>query len=638
MPELYYKEALKLGHKEYRSLVNQGRSPFPSVLDDFTPEDRSMAGIDLGVIQIPSEFIVGTKSRGRVNSFAANFMPILDAGTEFAVKWERLCQAHLEEGIRDPIKAYEYMNRYYVEEGNKRVSVLKFFDSPTIVGHVIRVLPERSSDTEQYYEFLDFYKRSRINSIEFSKSGDYQTLQRLVGKAPDDPWTEEERRQFSAVYHYFRQAYTALGGTKLHLTAGDAMLAYMEIYGFSSLRGRSDKEIRQSLSKVWEEIALRQEPAPIDIKLTPTEKKTGIISKVLSGNEPKLLRAAFIHDGRPDISAWTRGHERGREYVQRVMDGHIRTTAYYDAMTEEPDAIINKAIADGNKILFTTSPRLLNASLRAAVEHPEAMIFNCSLNTSHRYIRTYYARMYEVKFLVGVIAGTLAGNDPVGYLADYPIYGQIAGINAFALGVQMVSPLTKVYLEWSSVGGAEAALKRLTDRGVRLISSQDLVRVGKEGSSSLGLSLISDGERVNLATPLWQWGTYYERLLRLIRNHSAQAEYTESSRALNYYWGLSAGVVELRCSDKLPVSVIRLAEILQNSIRTGVCEPFQGPLYAQEGKVLEENCALSPEQIINMDYLAENIIGEIPVYDQLTELGKATVDTVGVVKASRDKR
>ena len=634
MPEQYYREALKLGQKEYRACVSRGVSPCLPVLDDFIPEKRSMAGNELGVIEIPSEFIVGTKTRGRVLSFAPNFMPILDAGTEFAGKWERLCQAHLEEGIREPIKAYEYMNRYYVEEGNKRVSVLKYFGAPRITGSVIRILPERTPETEQYYAFLEFNRLSGINGFELSKPGGYKTLQKLVGKLPEEPWSEEERRQFNAAYFYFRQAYERSGGGRLHATAGDAMLAYLQIYGYASLRGKTEKELRQTLSRVWEEIELQEETAPIDVKLAPSEKKPGIITKVVTGVEGKTLNAAFIHDGRPDSSAWTRGHERGREYVQRVMDDAIRTTAYFDAMDGEPEAVIERAIGEGNRVLFTTSPRLLDASLRAAVEHPEVTVFNCSLNTSHRYIRTYYARMYEIKAIVGAIAGALAGSDPVGYLADYPIFGQIAGVNAFALGVQMTNPGAKVYLEWSSVGGAEAALNRLTGRGIRLISSQDMARVGREGEDSLGLSLISEGKTVNLATPLWQWGSYYEQLLRLIRNRAAQSEYSESSRALNYYWGLSAGVVELRCSETLPPSAVKLASLMQESIRAGLYDPFRGPLYAQEGKILDEGQCLTPEQIIGMDYLMENVVGSIPVYGELSELGKATVDTMGVGRAS----
>ena len=640
MSEIYYREALKLGRREYRQCVSRGASPCLPVLDDFIPTERSASGVDLGVVQIPTEFVVGTKTRGRVHSFAPNFMPILEPDTEFAVKWERLCQAHLSEGIREPIRAYEYMNRFYVEEGNKRVSVLKFFDAPQITGTVVRVMPERNADTALYYEFLDFYRLSRLNSVEFSRPGGYQMLQKLVGKQPGEPWSEEERRQFTAAYFYFRQAYEANGGGRLHTTAGDALLACMKIYGYASLREKSAKDIRQALTRVWEEIALQQEPEKIDVKLAPAEKKPGLLTKVISGaasgGEGKRLRAAFIHDGRPDSAAWTRGHERGREYVQRVMDDSVRTEAYFDAMTDEPGAVIERAIAAGNRVVFTTSPRLLDASLRAAVDHPEVTVFNCSLNTSHRYVRTYYARMYEVKFIIGAIAGTLAGSNPVGYLADYPIFGQVAGINAFALGVQMTNPRAEVYLEWSAVGGADAALSRLTRRGVRLISSQDLARVGREGSESLGLSLIGDGGTVNLATPLWQWGTYYEQLLRRIQNRSVQSEYAESGRALNYYWGLSAGVVELRCADRLPPPAVKLKELLENSIRAGICEPFRGPLYTQTGKLLDAGRSLTPEQIINMDYLMENVSGGIPAYGELTELGRATVDTMGVAGASEE--
>jgi basic membrane lipoprotein Med (substrate-binding protein (PBP1-ABC) superfamily) len=245
--------------------------------------------------------------------------------------------------------------------------------------------------------------------------------------------------------------------------------------------------------------------------------------------------------------------------------------------------------------------------------------------------------MYEVKFIIGAIAGSLAGDDPVGYLCDYPIFGQIAGINAFALGVQMTNPRAKVYLEWSSVGGADSALKRLTDQGIRLISSQDLVRRGDEWHSS-GLSLISDGNQVNLATPLWQWGTYYEEILLRVKNRAVKSEYTETSKAMNYYWGISARVVDLRCSEKIPPSAVKMADLLKNSIRTGICNPFEGPLYTQSGRVLENDQLLSPAQIISMDYLMENVKGEIPPYSELSDVAKATVDLVGVSPATKDKR
>ena len=58
-----------------------------------------------------------------------------------------------------------------------------------------------------------------------------------------------------------------------------------------------------------------------------------------------------------------------------------------------------------------------------------------------------YARAYEAKFVTGAVAGAMAKDGRIGYICDYPIYGMIAGINAFALGAQMVNPDAKVYLE-----------------------------------------------------------------------------------------------------------------------------------------------------------------------------------------------
>ena len=70
MADDYYKEALKLAQKEYHHCVAHGMSPCLPVLDDFLPSEKSTMGIELGLVQIPAEFIVGTKTRGRVNAFA----------------------------------------------------------------------------------------------------------------------------------------------------------------------------------------------------------------------------------------------------------------------------------------------------------------------------------------------------------------------------------------------------------------------------------------------------------------------------------------------------------------------------------------------------------------------------------------
>ena len=151
-----YSKAYLLGKKDYQSRMLRGVRPTLQVLDDFMPEKGSYSEMPLGLVQIPADQIVGTKTVGRSNSFAGNFMPILRETTEFASKWASLSTSHVEEGIREPIKAYEYMNKFYVEEGNKRVSVMKYFGVVSIPGNVTRIIPKRTEEKENkiYSGFL----------------------------------------------------------------------------------------------------------------------------------------------------------------------------------------------------------------------------------------------------------------------------------------------------------------------------------------------------------------------------------------------------------------------------------------------------------------------------------------------------
>lgn len=639
MPEYYYKDAQKAGLKEKRDCILRGEYPYLPVLEDFVPPERMSVGADLGLMQIPLELIVGTRTRGRTNAFARNFMPLLEEGTEFSNKWEALCKAHLNEGIRDPLKVCEYLNRYYVVEGNKRASVLKFFGAVSIPAQVTRILPERNEQTERYYEFVDFYYLSKLNFLEFSRKGSYAKLQQLLGKEPEERWSDEERKRFNSAYYKFRTALDA--GEKLTLPqVGDALLAYMKVYGYQSLFSQDNAGLKKAIAQMREEVELQKEQAPIELKAEPSgaeERKGSLLSKVLpAGSRKKPVKVAFLYDKTTASSGWNMSHELGRRYVERVLGDTVTTTAYENVMQDDPQQVMDKAIAEGNTVLFTTSPRMLPVSLRTAVEHPELVVMNCSLNTSHRYIRTYYARMYEIKFIAGAVAGVMAQDGQVGYIADYPIYGQIASLNAFALGVQMVNPEAKVYLEWSSVDGLEEAYERLKARGITIISSLDMANLPQLESNGVGLSMVMGDERELLAIPVWKWGVYYEELLRRIMDKSAQSEYKNSRKALNYYWGLATGVLDLHCSELVPRSVRRLAEILKRSIAQKAVHPFAGPIYLQDGQVIaKDGEILELEQIANMDYLVDSVVGSIPCYQQLNDVAKATVDLVGIPAALR---
>ena len=140
-----YISALHLGQKEKKKREAEGLDPRPRVLDEELPEALQAQTVDLPPQEIPAELIVGTKSRGRMNVFSASFYPLAAEGSEFAAKWAALCEAHLSQtGIREAIECYEYLGEFFVAEGNKRVSVLRYFGAVRIPARIRRILPTRS--------------------------------------------------------------------------------------------------------------------------------------------------------------------------------------------------------------------------------------------------------------------------------------------------------------------------------------------------------------------------------------------------------------------------------------------------------------------------------------------------------------
>lgn len=618
-----YNKAYKLGKKEYQLRLLKGQCPTLEVLDDILPSRGSYSEVPLGLVQIPSSQIVGTKTGGRSSAFAANFMPILKAGTEFSMKWNALCKSHEEEGIREPIKAYEYMNRFYVLEGNKRVSVLKYFDVVSIPGVVTRIVPRRTGEKENniYYEFMDFYELSKINYIWFSEEGSFVELQKEVGKQPGEEWTDDEKLMFSSIYTRFLTEYEANGGGRLHCTAGDAFLAFIKVQDYESLDQLTTSEMKTLVQKSWEEFVLLQEEEEVDLKMDPTEKEVSLLSKLLSGSTQKI-KAAFIYAKSPTTSAWTYSHELGRFHLEQKFPKELTTVCYENVTVDTIEDTIEDAIEKGCNLIFTTTPSFAQASVKAAIGHEKVRIMNCSLNTSHRYIRTYYARMHEAKFLMGAIAGAMAKNDKLAYVADYPIFGTIANINAFALGAKMINPRAQVYLEWSAKKNTDA-LWNLKNSDASVISGKDMV-IPEAASRYFGIFEMADGYPRNLAMPIWQWGIFYEKLIRTILEGKWKYDDDPSNvKAINYWWGMSAGVVDVICSQNLPVGTKRLVELLKETICRGEFNPFSGILYSQNGVVQDHPYdTLSPEAIVEMDWLADNIIGTIPKEEELEDTSK----------------
>ena len=255
-----YSAAQRLGRKSYQDALVHGKYPYLPVLDKILSYTEISATVSLGVIDIPLSRLVGTKTDDRTNAFANNFMPLLPDQSEFAEKWQRVYQYQVNEGISDPIIAFEYMNQFYVQEGNKRVSVLKYLGAYSIRGSVTRLVPKRTEDKENkiYFEFLDFYEVSGNCEVWFSRLGSYRRLLKLMGKAPGQVWDEEERLFFRSAFGRFDKAFRMAHGEKLELSSSDAFLVYVEIFGYDLTCAQTEKEMYAALQKIWAEIRLAE--------------------------------------------------------------------------------------------------------------------------------------------------------------------------------------------------------------------------------------------------------------------------------------------------------------------------------------------------------------------------------------------
>ncbi len=630
-----YNQALRKGQKEYRERLMAGKNANPLVLDEILPENNDYPAVDVGLVEIPSERIIGVKSSGRVSAFTASFLPLLEAKSEFGTKWINLCMAHLgDTGITDPIICFEYLGDFYVQEGNKRVSLLRYFDAPRITGQVRRILPPQSEEPriKAYYEFLEFYKASRLYTVQFRRPGDYARLTALLGKKSGEAWTEDERRIFRSYFHYFREAFEAQNSGTKDILPEEALLMWLKLYPYQDLGNLTGAQLKKSIADLWEDVVSTSEDAVKVQTKAEDETKGGIVSRIVSSFD--RLNVAFVHQLTPAKSTWVMSHEEGREHIEAVFGDRITVRSYYDANTpEECESLIEQAVSDGAQVVFTTSPPLSRATLKAAVKHPKVRFLNCSVDQPYSSIRTYYGRIYEAKFITGAIAGAMANDDRIGYITSYPIFGVPASINAFALGAQMTNPRAQIELRWSCLPGTPQA--DFFADGIRVISNRSVPTQNRMylDFCSYGTYLMDDrGDLVPLGTPVWVWGKFYEFVIRSIFSGGWKREKGVST-ALNYWLGMDSGVIGLNLSDKLPEGVRQMARLLQKGLEDSVLDPFLRRIVAQDGTVKNDGThRFTPEQILHMDWLCENVVGSIPPFEEILPISRNMVRELGIYR------
>ena len=628
-----YLKAQKMGLKELKECTSAGKPTNPAVLDEILPSAGDDIYKDIGLVEIPISRIVGTKSAGRITAFSPSFLPLLDEDSEFGMKWRNLCDAHMsDEGIREPILCYEYLGNFYIQEGNKRLSVMRYFGAAKIPGNVRRIMPQPSNEPriQAYFEFLEFYKDSGIYDLQYHTPGDYAKLMERTGKNPGEKWSEWERRNFAAYFQYFREAYDSLGGKSLDQSPEEALLVWLNFHSFQELGELSGNKLKKSLSDIWNEFKAHSIDLAFGTAASDTTPKTGILSIFSKGLSH--VNVAFIHQLDEANNPWVQGHEAGRQYLEQQLGDKVTCRSYFHADTKESArALLDQAVAEGAQVVFTTHVRLNRQTLKAAVRHPKVKFLNCSVNVRYSSVRSYYSRMYEGKFVAGAIAGAMANNDKIGYIGSCPTYGETASINAFALGAQMTNPRARIDLRWSCLPGEPN--KDFAELGYQVVSNRNVPAADRTylAASEYGTwAYLEDGSQVAIGSPVWLWGHMYERIV----NSILQGTYEEEKgQAVNYWWGMESQASDILLSDQLPESMQFLANLLRTGFINGTLDPFCRKIVTQDGTVVNDGTHhFTVDELLRMDWLCENIDGYIPEYEEVLPYAQPMMKALGLHK------
>ena len=294
---------------------------------------------------------------------------------------------------------------------------------------------------------------------------------------------------------------------------------------------------------------------------------------------------------------------------------------------------MEEAIQKGANVLFVTSPTLIDTCRRIAAKHRNILVYNCSLSMPYAGVRGYYCRVYEGKFITGAIAGAMAANSRIGYVANYPIMGVTAAINAFALGARLTNPRARISLKWSCLPGNP--VQQLMDEGVSVISNRDEDGAKPFLAWALGTYQVQPGGTLMpLASPRWNWGKYYEKTVQTIMASGLDAM-RDTQRAINDWWGLSTGVVDVDIDERLPAGVKQLAHILKNGIVLDEIDPFLCPIVDQEGNQISDGYRkFTPDELLHMDWLCDSVDGGIPAFDDLLTQSQELVRLLGIHRES----
>jgi basic membrane protein A len=327
-------------------------------------------------------------------------------------------------------------------------------------------------------------------------------------------------------------------------------------------------------------------------------------------------RVAFIYVAPIGDGGWSYMHNQGRLYLEESFGNDV-VTGFIENVPEgaEAEGVFRGYAQRGYDIIFGTSFGYMDAMEKISKSFPDTTFMHCSGYKNTENMAAYFGRMYEPRFLSGLVAGAMTESNIIGYVAAYPIPEVIRGINAFAMGVQYVNPNAKVHVVWSNTwfdpSREKEAAVSLLDIGADVITQHQDSPAPQQAAQDRGVYSIGYNSDMSafapeafLAAPVWSWGPYYERVVQSVK---------DGTWTNDFYWGgLKEETVDIVISELVPNGVAKLVKAMKEDIINGVVHPFDGPVYDQDGTLrYDEGEMPSDADLLSMNWFVSNVVGKI---------------------------
>ncbi len=326
----------------------------------------------------------------------------------------------------------------------------------------------------------------------------------------------------------------------------------------------------------------------------------------------KKVKAAWIYVGPVGDHGWTYAHDQGRKAVEKDLGVE---TAFIESVTEaDAERVITNFARKGFSPIFTTSFGFMDPTLAAAKKFPNTVFMHCSGFKRAKNVGTYFSRMYQTRYLTGLVAGAMTKSNIIGYVNAFPIPECIRLISAFTIGVREVNPKAVVKNVWinswiDAAKGKEAA-KALIAEGADVITQGIDFPSPQEAAVEAGKWFIGwDSDMAPLApkntltSALLNWGVIYKDVVKRVMNGTWKSD--------DYYWGMDKDAVRLApLGPMVPEKVKKLVAKRKAEIIAGKFEVFAGPIKFQDGSVFVPAGKVATDaQILSMTKFVEGVKG-----------------------------